>query len=248
MADLRESSLLFSLAALNEREKERVQREADDARKRAEAEQRARLEAQRESARLVAEREERARAAHSAEERACQTELERLEAARLAEFERAEREARSRRELEVSLLAQARDERQSELATAARVGKERTRALLAVMGWVLSCAALTAWYCGKLRPDADALRSSYEQRLAHETDVRQAAEATAGRAEQRAQTMGERVASLEGELRDARQAKPDFAGKPRPTSGSGVGRAPTPVTTHAPCRDDGDPLNPCLKR
>ena len=115
MAEARESSGLTSLAALREHETRRIVRQTEAPRARAEAEQRARLESERELERLAQERQRSERAASESLEAQRQAELSRFETARASQVERAERATRERDELQVLLAEELGARRAAEL-------------------------------------------------------------------------------------------------------------------------------------
>jgi membrane protein involved in colicin uptake len=247
MAQLRESSGLHSLAALRQHEAERSQKQAEEARAQAEAEQRARLVAERERAREAEQRAEVERSLLRSADAAQRTELAELERARTVELDRAERDARVRRDLELSLTAAKSAQRHAEISLVARTARGRLINVLSVALCLASWLGIAAFYFAVVRPDADRSRVDEERALAAEHRERSDAVAIRARASQREAVLGDRVSSLEQALRDRSPA----AGS-APTGGPGKrwrGPAPVPTpTSHLPCRDDGDPLNPCLKR
>lgn len=237
MAEVRESSGLTTLAALREQETTRA---------RAEAEQRARLESERELARLERERQHIERATAESLDMQRQAELSRLEAARVSELQRAEREARARQELQAQLAEERGARRSAELALTAQVLRQR---LLAVLSAAL-CGA--SWLCGgvlyfgSLRPQSERAALATERSLADERQALAAAEQGSARSARRSEELAARVSMLELELRDQAAAV-------TPHIVLGVPQKPGQKLTHGvsasqpPCRDDGDPLNPCLK-
>jgi hypothetical protein len=237
MAEVRESSGLTSLAALREQETIRA---------RAEAEQRARLESERELARLERERQRIERAAAESLDTKRQAELNRLEAARVFELQRAEQEARAREDLQVQLAEERGARRSAELALTAQLLRQR---LLAVSSAAL-CGA--SWLCGavlyfgSLRPQTERAALAAERLLADERQARAAAEQGNARSVRRNEELAARVGMLELELRDQAAAV-------TPHTVPAVPQKPGQKATHGvsasqpPCRDDGDPLNPCLK-
>jgi hypothetical protein len=250
MAQLRESSGLHSLAALHQHEAERSQKQAEAAQAQAEAEQRARLLAERERAREAEQRAEAERGLLRSVAAARRAELEELEHARMAEFDRAEREAGARRSLELSLADAQSAQRRAEIQFVARAARGRLLNLLSAALCLATWLGTAAVYFGVVRPDADRSRVALERALADEHRVRSDADASGARASQRQTELSERVSSLEQALRDERArvalAPSGAAGKHAHPGSMHVGAEPP--TSHAPCRDDGDPLNPCLKR
>jgi len=250
MAQLRESSGLHSLAALRQHEIERSQKQAGEARAQAEAEQRARLLAERERAREAELRVEAERGLLRSVDAARRAELEELERARLVEFDRAEREAGARRNLELSLAEANNAQRQAEIRFVARTARGRLINLFSAALCLATWLGTAAFYFAVVRPDADRSRVALERALADEHRARSDADAGAVRASQRQAELSERISSLEQALRDERERA---AAAPTGVTGKHAHAGPKhggaePPTSHAPCRDDGDPLNPCLKR
>jgi len=248
MAELCESSGLHSLASLREHEKRRAQQQAEAARARAEAEQRARKEAERAAARVEHERRLAERAALESAESAQRAELSQLESAQRAEFERAEGLLRASAELRLELERERETRQRVELGLTSRLLRQRllssASAALCVGGW-LAAAGL---YFGGLRPSAERALATAQQSLLSERRTRTEAEERGARSMRRADELSSRVGTLEQALREERERR--AAALPAP------GALRTPLKTREPrflppvkpCRDDGDPLNPCLKR
>jgi hypothetical protein len=104
-----------------------------------------------------------------------------------------------------------------------------------------------ALYFGALRPNAERALISAERSLSEERRGRSEAQQREARSQLRSDELSSRVASLEQSLREERDRR---ASPPAPNST--VRKPVTHGTPSAPpikpCRDDGDPLNPCLKR
>lgn len=228
MAELCESSGLHSLPS---------------ARTRAEAEQRARHEAER----LEHERQRAARAEREAKESAQRAQLSRLEDAARAQFERAERLSRASAELRGELEAERAARRSVELGLTSQLLRQRLRAQVSVALCVAGGLTAVGVYFGALRPNAQRAVASAESSLLDERRARGEAEQREARSRLRAEALNSRIGSLEQSLRDARER--DAAQPPLPSSARRpVAHASPPPASVKPCRDDGDPLNPCLKR
>lgn len=246
MAELRESSGLHSLASLREHEKIRAQQQAEAARARAEAEQRARHEA----ARIERERQLAERAALDYAESAQRAERLRLESAARSEFERAEGLVRASAELK-SELARERTTRQSvEVSLTSRLLRQRLWTAASAALGVGGGLAAVGLYFGALRPNAQRTLAIVEQSLLVEREARSAAELREARSRLRTDELSSRLGALEQTLRTERER---WATQPPAPTPSGLRRPntrePLPgATSVKPCRDDGDPLNPCLKR
>ncbi len=247
MAGRRESSGLTSLAVLREQETRRIAQQTEAARARAEAEQRARLESERELARLERERQRIERAAAESLDTQRQAELSRLEAACVSELRRAEREARAREELQVQLAEERGARRSAELALTAQLLRQRSWAVFsaALCGASWLCGA--ALYFGAIRPTSEragARRRSSRSRTSVKL-VRLPRKAGA-RSTRRNEELARRVGTLEQELRDQAVAVPNHAAQGIPQK-PGFNLRHGVSASQPPCRDDGDPLNPCLK-
>jgi hypothetical protein len=247
MAELFESSGLLSLASLREHEKKQAHEQAEAARARAEAEQRARLGAEREAARREQERQREARLAREFAESAERAERLRVEVAQRAEAQRASALSRSAEELRLSLSHEREARRTGELGLTAQLLRQRLFTSLASALCLGSWIGAFALYFGALRPAADRALGAAQQALIVEQRAHTEAEANLLRGARRADELSARVASLEQRLREASSVRPS----PAPTPSSIVqkkGSRPPAVTGPVkPCRDDGDPLNPCLR-
>ncbi len=245
MAETGESSGLSSLAALrHHHEAERSQKQAEDARAQAEAEQRARASVER--ARMERERAQREQMRLKSEESlrvAARAELERSRAL----DERAEREACARRDSEARLLEERSAHRAEQLVLLTRVARQRLLVTLSSALCLLTWLASGGLYVAVLWPNAERAQSTFTQSLADERRARTDADINAKRAAERSAALVERVASLERALRDEQQ----LPSATLPTHGvtGKLGRHESGgASPHGPCLDDGDPLNPCLKR
>jgi len=242
MADARESSGLHSLAELR-------RLAADETRKQAESAQRARLTAERKRAQIEQERADQECARRAAAESGLSAEIDRLERARQAESEQARSEAHARRELELTLIEERSQRRKLELDYS--VGLSRSRAKTMIFALVSGIGALLALagYFGAVRPAAASARRELVAARAELTYAKMDAEANVVHARAREASLTERVNELERALVEARTARTpsiDSGGRARDPSR----RPPSPpkVSSGLPCHDDGDPLNPCLRR
>ncbi|HEX7452161.1 MAG TPA: hypothetical protein VF294_07750 [Polyangiaceae bacterium] len=247
MADVRESSGLTTLAALREHETRRLVQQTEAARARAEAEQRARLESEREAARLERERQRIERAASESLEVQRQAELSRLEAARALELERAERATLGHEALQLQLVEERGARRSAELVSTAQLLRQRSFAVLSAALCAVSWLGGGALYFGSIRPQAERSALVREQALAAERQARAAAEQGHARSARRNDELARRVSALEQELRDQAAAVPNHTVQGTPQK-SGQPSKRGVNLSQPPCRDDGDPLNPCLKR
>jgi colicin import membrane protein len=243
LAELRESSLLFSLDSLLAHERNRVEAEraaaeerrlADEAKRAAEARQRAEAEARR----LAAEREAAARA-----EALRREEEARLEAIRRAELEKAAAETRLRGEIE---LAARRSEH--ELRLSALKSSRETRALRSIVVATSAIAVLAASGAlvvefGVRRPERERMQASFAAELAGERRRSDGVRELLVESEKRARKLEE---SLHSPAPKAAPAPPPAVEPARPQrpvrpSARPVGR------DGPPCQGNPhDPLNPCL--
>ncbi len=243
---LQESSGLHSLAVLHEHEKRRILLQNEASRARAEAEQRARLEAEREAARVERERLRIERAASDSAELARREELTRLDAARAAELERAERVTRDREALQIELAAERGARRSAELGFAAQLFRQRLFTLASAALCVVTWFGTAGYYFASVRPEAERAQLSAERSFGDEHRARADAEANGARLLRRNEELAQRVSSLE--QCEAPTTTPPGPGHGAPPIKNGPHLPHGGVTTLAPpCRDDGDPLNPCLK-
>ncbi|HKO49730.1 MAG TPA: hypothetical protein VJV79_18500 [Polyangiaceae bacterium] len=244
MAEPRESSGLHSLASLREHEKRHAQQQTDAARSRAEAEQRARQEA----ARNEQERRLAQRAALEQAESAQRAQLAQLETAQRVEFDRAEALLRTSAELKAQLEREREARRGLELGLTSQLLRQRLWATVSAALCVGGGLAAAGLYFGALRPSADRAVAAARESLLTEQQARTEAQQREARSLRRAAELSSRLVSLEETLRSERELRPSAP------VGSGPGRkwktrepfVVPPVVE--PCRDDGDPLNPCLKR
>ena len=248
MAELNESSGLLSLAALREQEKRRNQLQAEAARARAEAEQRARLEVEREAARLEQARQRAERAALQLAESEQHAEQVRSEAGLRAEFERAEALVRACDELKLAVHGEREGRRRVELDFTSQLLRQRLRTTLSALLCVGTWLAAAALYFGALRPAAERAQIAAEQSRFSAQRAQREASADRVRAAQQNQELAEQVGSLEQTLRAERALK--NSSPPVAVNGPIRPALHPLISTMAPrpCRDDGDPLNPCLKR
>ncbi|HWZ88467.1 MAG TPA: hypothetical protein VNW92_06440 [Polyangiaceae bacterium] len=248
MAELHESSGLLSLAALRKHEEKRSVQQAEEARAHAEAEQRARASAERERGRLARERAELEESVQRAIDATRHAESVELERARLAEFERAESEAHSRRALELSLAEERSARRGAEVAFLARAARQRFLSVASSTLCLVTWLAGAVLYGGVIRPDAARTRATFERSLANEQRARVEAEASGVRATQRAAALSERVSALEQASRDDRTTSLPAPAAHGPSKKSGQSlRGDTGSRKRCVDNGDGDPLNPCLK-
>ncbi|XXY53930.1 hypothetical protein WME91_22595 [Sorangium sp. So ce269] len=249
MAEIQESSFLFSLKQLMSLEKQRLREEEEGARRRALAQQEARRALEQralaeQEARLRAEEERRRR-----EEEQAREEAARLDAIRAAAVERARVEAEQRARLEA--LAKQQEHERKLAALAGDAQKRRLKRLVAA-GGALSILALSATlgvYFGKIKPEGErtlaeqtAARVAHEQRLAALEDDLAARERQMGELTLAYQTVRSQAekAELERKLLAARRDRDAIQGKVvRPPAQQPPREAP------CVCRE-GDPMCGCL--
>ena len=249
MAELCESSGLHSLASLREHEKRQAQQQADAARARAEAEQRARKDAEREAARTEHERLLAERAARAQTDFAQRAELLRLETVQRAEFERAEALGRTSAELTAQLERDREAQRKAELRLTSQLLRQRLLTAASAALCLGSWLAATGLYFGAWLPKTERALESSQQVLLGERRARSEAQAREARSARRAEELSSRVDTLEHDLRAERERRVVLPPPARPPGQTWTTREPL-LGSHVgkPCKDDGDPLNPCLKR
>ena len=243
MAGLRDDSILFSLNSLLERERQRISEEAEREAKRLEAELQARIERERlareaEKARLLEEAQRELR-----DEQRRREEAARVEGLRQAEIERARTEAEARARLE--LVARQHEHEKNLTVIRERGRRAFAERLAIVLGIALffSLAGAFGFYFGKIRPEAARLEVASQTLLDTERSRANVAQRLFERSERQRSKLGEELERLKREL-DALRTQP----KPAPAPRAGRGRpSPAPVKKRPDCKDDDDPLNPCLK-
>lgn len=249
MAEIQESSVLFSLKQLMSLEKQRVREEEDAARRRALAEQEARRALERSA---LAEQEARRRAEEERtrrEEERAREEAARLEGIRAAAVEKARMEAEQRARIEA---LEKQQEHERKLAALAGDAQKRRLQRLIAGGSALFVVALTATlgvYFGKIKPEAEqtlaeqtAARTAREQRLAALESDLAASERQIGELTLAYQTVRSKAekAELERKLLAAKRDRDALQGK--------VARPPAqqpPKKTECVC-SEGDPMCGCL--
>lgn len=243
MAGSRESSGLLSLTALREEEKKRAHERAQSARLRAEAEQRTRLAAQQERSRIEQQRREAEPAVPTPAEGVKSTEQASDHAIAREACERARELALAVEALQHSVETERALRRESEQGLRVKVSRQRQVATLSV---VLACGSwlgAAALYWGPLRSQAEHAASRPLESRASPRAERDPAGTTETAA--RHDELAARIARLEQKASEAR------AGVDAPkllVAPHGHSTTPKPGTARlTPCRDDGDPLNPCLK-
>lgn len=250
MAELRESSLMFSLDALlaHERDKVEAERRATLERERAAvdaqvAAERARLV---EEARIIAERRERT----LAEERRFLDEQARLEGIRQAELERVRLETARKSDAELSARRARHELELRALAENGRIKKLRAVSLgVGVVAGLAACGAVAFALWGG-RPELERLRAAAAAARAAETAQANELRAMLDDAARRQRTLEAQVAARADDAvaspsasgtAPARPSRPVHGVRPVGTSPHGVSRPRTPCTG-----DEHDPLNPCL--
>lgn len=249
MAELREDSLLFSLEALMARERERVQLERAEVERRQalEAAARAAAEKKRVEAELARERtlklerlEEQHRLARHAAE---------LDALRQAELGRAQTEARARAETELLAQRHAHERKLAELELAAKKGRDRVLAIASSVLLVLLVPTALLFHFAHSVPRTRELEAELRKVIVVERKRGDEASQQLTRATARTHELEGEV----GRLRAALEARLPSA-SPVPQAASTAPLTPpkrSPSRADAararpPCRNSGDPLDPCL--
>ncbi len=241
MPELYESSGLLSLASLREHEKKQAREQAEAARARAEAEQGARL--QREAALRERERQSAERAARELAESA----QLRSDIAQRAEAERSAALSRSTEELRLNLNLERAARRSAELGLTARLLHQRLLTSVAsALCLAIALGAPTSYFAA-LRPRFERALDAAQQALLAERRARAEAETNVLRGARRTAELSLRVDSLEQRLREAPAAGP-AAVRPQERPQKLPGRRISLKIPREKCPEDGDPLNPCLRR
>jgi colicin import membrane protein len=252
MAEMQDSSVLFSLKQLMSLEQQRIREEEEEARRRAEAESAARREAER---RAREEHEMRLRAEEArlrAEEERRRESAARLEAICLAEIEKARFDAA--RQERLALMEQANEHERKLAALKQDAQKKRLKRLL-VFGGAFTAVVLSAAfgiYFGHIKPEADRIHAEeLSERAVRDAELarlKSEYEQAVARAEKTAQDLAQTKSEAERiraqQTADAAKRAALDAGK-RLASGRGTG-------THSPppckCADPNDPLCGCLDK
>lgn len=250
MAEMRESSVLFSLNQLMSLEQQRIQEEEEAAKRKLEMEASARMEAERavrveQEARIQAEEARR-----QAEERARREEAAKLEAMRLAEIEGARIAAEQR--ARIAMMEQA-QKHERDLAALEGDGQKKRLKRALVFGGLFAVALFAAAggvYFGKIKPEAERATLEQQAKLASIEEALAKAKIDAERTDQkmkdaqaaveRAQSEAERI-KAEQALAAATRAKDDAQ--------KTLQRVQPPKKTGPdciPCKYPGDPLCTCL--
>jgi colicin import membrane protein len=247
MAELREDSLLFSLEALMVRERERMALERAEIERQQALDAAARINAEKQRLEAELAREHQLEQARLLERRRMEEHAAQLDALRLGEVERARKEAEARARSEVVAQHHAHERRMTELRLQAGKARDRVLALGSTTLLALLIPSVLWVYFGRVRPQALELQAQ----SAHLVSVER------GRADQAARLLAQseherrKLTHEVDELRSQRAVRPVEEGtKPsasRPLlSKPGASAGKEPKKTGRKCKDDGDPLNPCL--
>jgi colicin import membrane protein len=240
LAELRDSSLLFSLESLMAEEQERVDRERaekeeQDRARAAERESRVRIRLETEA--LAAAREQQRLLE---EEQRRRDEQARFEGIRAAELERVRSEVARRAELERTMAERSHELALEGIRQAVRVRTARWALVATCVAFLLASAALL-WL--ELAVNPSRLATLEAEYVAKTRSERVRAE----RAERLLESSEAARRDLEERLR-VRERTPVTPSKavPETTPPRAKRPVPRPVAPQAPCLDDNDPLNPCL--
>lgn len=248
MDELRESSLLFSLESLLETERERVQREEREAQRRRDEELK-RVAAAAQRRQLAAEQARQARERRIAlEEQQDRLEQERAQAMRQAVVESARIEAEAR-----TRLIEFQQAREHELALARiREGERSARHRLFV--WlgggssVTLVAAAAFGYWGLLLPEHARQQQHLQSLLTVAEQKRALGEGELRTERAKNRELAGRLEQLAAVVPAPSAATPVPPMSPGKSSRHGAPRPPSASEPKRPCKDDGDPLNDCLRR
>ena len=256
MANMQESSVLFSLNQLMNIEQERLREEEEAERRHREGIERARLDSERLA---LAEQEAQIQAETArrrAEEAAKREEAPRLEAIQLAAIERARAEAENRARANAMTQQHAHEQRLAVIAGAGRKsGLTRGAGLGVALSILLACGGLGVYF-GKIKPEADLAYAQKDAELATQQDEMRRMQAALASETKRveasqialakAKSDAERAAA-ERELAEAQAAQTEAQ------DAVTTRRAWTPKTTKATQKatactcDPKDPLCGCFK-
>jgi hypothetical protein len=244
MAESFESSGLHSLASLREHEKRRTQQHAEAVRVRAEAEQRARHEAER----MEHERRLLERATRENAESTQRAEVLSLQIARRAEFDRAEALLQANAQLKQQLESERSAGRSVELGLTSKLLRQRLWSGVSITLCLGSGFTVLGLYFGVLQPNAERAAVSARTALLAEQKALGDARQRELRSTLRADELKAELGSVERALREEHERRATPLPSASVTRRVSAIRDPKPNGHAKPCRDDGDPLNPCLKR
>jgi hypothetical protein len=252
MADIRESSLLFSLNRLMEHEKERVLDEQRDRELRSVQERalRERLEQQKKEAerrRLVdEERRKIAEAGRLREEAA------RVEAIRSAQLERVRAQVAEKTQLELQAKQHEHERRMDGMRRDARLRRYQAWSLASSLLACLFVLGGVGLYFGKLAPDSSRAHALLEARVAVQHERANLAEAAADQSRAEVSALELELARSRRDLGKARERVNELetAGKAGPKFIEARPTAPASRTRSEKlaCKSgaEGDPMNGCL--
>ncbi len=250
MAEMRESSVLFSLNQLMSLEQQRIREEEEAAKHKLEAEQSARLEA---DLRVRAEQEARLQAEEArrrADESARREEAAKLEAIRLAEIESARVAAEQR--ARIALIEQAQRHERDMAALAGDGQKKRLKRAL-VLGSVLAVALFGAAggvYFGKIQPEAERAELEQRAKLASIEEALARARTDAERTDQKMREAQAAVAKAQSEAERIKAEQTLAAATRAKDDAQKTLQRVQPLKKNTPdcipCKYPGDPLCTCL--
>ncbi|HET7545839.1 MAG TPA: hypothetical protein VFK05_38490 [Polyangiaceae bacterium] len=126
----------------------------------------------------------------------------------------------------------------------------RQRTLTSVSIALCAGGALTAigLYFGALQPNVEHKVATVERSLLAERAARSQAQQGEERSRLRADELNAQLSSLRQTLEEERERRATPPLAPSSARKAPAAHAPNALSVVKPCRDDGDPLNPCLKR
>jgi hypothetical protein len=248
MDELRESSLLFSLEGLLETERERVQREAREAKKRRDDEM-IRVAEQASRRRLAAAQEreslERRQALEKERER---LEEERIDAMKRATVERARIETEAKLRLVEVEQAQKHELRLTQLREAQQTARYRTLTWLSSTACALSVAGALGAYFGFIAPAQAQQKKQLEAVISANSEKAKATERALNAELSKNEALSQRLQQLEAQRNAPTPGNAPAPSVPAHAGGKGPSKGSSGATNQAPtnCPDDGDPLRGCL--
>jgi hypothetical protein len=242
MDELRESSLLFSLEGLMETERERVQREAREEKKRREDELR-RVAEVAERRRIAAEQEREARARREAlEQQREQLEQQRIVTLKHAIVEKARVEAEGQLRLVEAEQARKHDLALAHIREMQRTSRYRTLSWLSSSALGITILGAAVAYFGWIAP-AHAREMQLLQKVAQENEeLAKSAKVVLAAEQRKSQALSDQLQALR--TRVPVEPPPQEA-KQTPSKPPAIIKEPH-KTSRDVCVDNGDPLNNCL--
>jgi len=249
MAELREDSLLFSLETLMVRERERVQLDRAEAERRRAEEARAAVAREKQRLETELARERQRELERAAEQARLAEHAAKLDALRQAEVVRAQTEANARAQSEMLAQRHAHERDLAELSLKGKRTRDRALAIGSSALLSLFVPAALLFHFSHTLPAAKRTEGELRRLVLLEQSRAEEASKQLSQVEARGQRLSEELARLRvTSPPEATPSGPGAAGpglRPQRVAPAPQVR-PTRPQRNTPCRDSGDPLDPCL--